>query len=339
MSCELLPSSSASASQPHRYPTIIYHNQRWINPAFISSDIRNSNIRQRQSQLFPPNRSCIDLSHSDIDLEILYSPYGSTQTLPSEPIDTSSSGTYYSEYDSFLSSSSGDRRHTVDHGQVERLKVQDGKPGKKEKKHKLGKENSFKRKSVMFLKMFGGDKKKDEEGEDGASVTYVESTVNDWSDLEPTKSAMISEDEIIRSVSVGSSDEVVLRRAPGKRPIVRPITVMECNTTQIPSLNRHQPSIGRRPRSCYVKTPSTKSLANEPSAFQKRLRRFSASVKNFSLEKIMHQRKLSTSLREDSDTCVSEPIITFTQRKSLPPDFRYDNDSYITVPVPRPKVS
>jgi len=137
-------------------------------------------------------------------------------------------------------------------------------------------------------------------------------------DITSINENQISHELVHRSVSDNSEEIVMFRRRRGSQIVrQRPLSVA------ITGYKEKVPCISnKRPLSCYVKSQSSSPPKEPASAFQKKLRRMSATVKNFSLEKLIHQRKLPPHLKGD---LVTERLERKEKRKSLPPNFRFAN--------------
>ena len=141
------------------------------------------------------------------------------------------------------------------------------------------------------------------------------------------------DDVIHRSVSDNSEDVVMFRRRrPAQVVRQRPLSVSTVSTYK----ERSVPCISnKRPLSCYVKSQASSPPKEDISLFQKKFRRLSATVKNFSLEKLMHQRKMSAVVK-------SAPSLEERneKRKSLPCNFRFaDGELTFATPSVKRKVS
>ena len=243
------------------------------------------------------------------------------------------------------------RRHTLDHINTVEERVGSPHPVPPEKSRKRQKvarsSSSFKRKSLLFFRMLGATDRREGRYEVQENRTTCVRDVGQHQAVrsvqsDPVSSPEESRESVRRTVS-DSNDQVVLRRRSGANIGSRPQTLVDQNQTEpapiCPSSAAPLPQI--RPASCYVKTPSRRGSAtpdqSDCSGLHKKLRRFSASVKNFSLDKMMPgSRKLSGSggsaVKEETRVVpdgaaghLLAPPVSRKQRKSLPADFRYEN--------------
>ena len=329
MSCELLSSHGPA------YPKIVYHNAQWTSHP--GSEAFQNFPTFNRDQSFTSDQSF----SSDQNFQCRSQERWANSTFPTN--------------------GNWGRRHTVDHLNVSPLETN-------RKRQKVSRpSNSFRRKSLLFFKMLGSGEWRER---DRSDKYQVKKCVRELEEEEPTspieepihadrfRSELYEgtpyrrndeEEEVNRTVS-DSLDEVVLRRGsratrrqrrsisksrdfiPGPQPAASDFDITPSFTDELPP----RPSKPPRPSSCYVNNNRVTPLeVATGSGFQRKLRRLSASVKNFSLERMIHHRKQSGPLLEEEmpevtlppsyiePRRISDPAIA--NRKSLPADFRYEN--------------
>ncbi|KAL5252068.1 hypothetical protein ACHWQZ_G015020 [Mnemiopsis leidyi] len=253
------------------------------------------------------------------------------------------------------------RRHTLDHINVSPLETS-------RKRQKVSRpSNSFRRKSLLFFKMLGSGEWRDRSEkyevqkcvrEDEPVSPIEEICPSRPNQTTPTRRFIEEDGEVNRTVSDSQEGVVLRRRSRGgvRRRSRQSIAHTEELSSSLPYFSTPKPPTSQprdfpftddlpprpvkppRPASCYIN--SAMKTSPEPatgSGFQRKLRRLSASVKNFSLERMIHHRKHSGPLKEEDVNQVSLPGSfvevrrisdpSIANRKSLPADFRYENVS------------
>ena len=332
MSCELLSNHGPT------YPKIVYHNAQW------TSHPGSPNLNYQTYS--PSTDSSFNSSFNSEDSFHNYNPHQCRGQ------ENWANSTY----------PAWGRRHTLDHINVSPL-IETSR-----KRQKISRpSNSFRRKSLLFFKMLGSGEWRDrsEKYEVHKCVREDEpvSPIEEISPSRPNQTTpsrrFIEEDgEVNRTVSDSQDGVVLRRRSRGgvRRHSRQNIPPAEEHSSSLPHFSTPQPPTSQprefsftddlpprpvkppRPSSCYIN--SARRGSQEPatgSGFQRKLRRLSASVKNFSLERMIHHRKHSGPLKEEDVNQVALPPSfvevrrisdpSIANRKSLPADFRYENVS------------
>jgi len=321
-SCELLPGPFSLHRGP-AYPKIVYHNQQWTSHP--SND--HHQWPSTSSHQWPTASG-----------EWAGGSQWVNTTYPSGDhwIRTAHSSASFAHLE---------RRHTLDNiNFAAQQKEAEEEKGQSRKRQKLVRpSNSFKRKSMLFFKLLGSERKDKKEqryeikcSRDNIAPSPHVSIRSTASEPVHTSTPIVPA-TVHRTVS-DSTETVTLRRATksirtsGSRPLTMDVSSSTSHSFRFSEDLPPRP-LSKRPSSCYVKSPSREP--DQVSGFQRKLRRFSSSVKNFSLEKIMNQRKLSGPLKEETVTDSSEQSSSSSstrQRKSLPSDFKFENGVRCSTP-------
>ena len=246
---------------------------------------------------------------------------------------------------------SSQRRHTLDQINFMDESIESSDLQRESRKRpKISRSsNSFKRKSLLFFRMLGSEKKDKVEEEESLEIPEQkcirdiisphQSVRSVVSEPASTNVATHPDDVIVHRTVSDTTEHVVLRRSrvgledreTRSDRESRPNTMVESTPSTASSPRSSIISPCKRPSSCYISTQDQP----ETSRLQRKLRRLSASVRNFSFDKLLNNRKLSGPLKEietdsfpdgkdDAGSQQSDEDST-GQRKSLPPDFKYEN--------------